>query len=633
MNKVPLHSNHPKGYRQVMNKRFCFVVGIMLIAASKVIAAQAPPPLHIMPLGDSITQGTVPGGYRLPLYQLLTNAGYNIDFVGSTTVNGAPNLPDSDHEGHSGWRIDQIDSIILGVFGQIADPDIILVLIGTNDYGQNYDTAHATNRLESLVVKMATARPNAKIIVANLLARGEPYNTQIQNTFNPFLPSMVARQQSLGRQVYFDDLRSAVPLSDMPDQLHPGQVGYQKMATNWFGVISSFFTPQGSTNPPTLSRAYTSGYLTNVMVVFSKPVADDAAVATNYFLSGGLLIKSATLDPVTKQTVTLATTPQQPFTYYTLTVNGVHDRTTNNLPLTPNSTLTFQSSAGHGAMVNVPEAAGYTLVYSLNIPNSPNYSNGITYDLDQRGAVSSFSRIGYYLELQTSNGAPNFVWVSMDAFTTNVNQIGVPTVANGAVFQQPVAKMNVLSSVASIINGTNLAGGNLEFWPSNSSPLNSAKVPTASDASYDWGDAPTPGNYGSMQIHNHSASQVLFAFNRWGGVGGIAEVGIGNNGTTGNYLDWTGSQNAAGYTTKMLQIFALPASPQLKLFGSQSRSNGLFSLSWAAKGGVSYSVLRKPTLDSTPWTKVGGITVTTNTTVSLEFPALDASSFYRLSIP
>ena len=40
-----------------------------------------------------------------------------------------------------------------------------------------------------------------------------------------------------------------------------------------------------------------------------------------------------------------------------------------------------------------------------------------------------------------------------------------------------------------------------------------------------------------MQVHNHIAKQVLFAFNRWGGVGGVADLGIGNNGKTGNYLD------------------------------------------------------------------------------------------------
>ena len=33
------------------------------------------------------------------------------------------------------------------------------------------------------------------------------------------------------------------------------------------------------------------------------------------------------------------------------------------------------------------------------------------------------------------------------------------------------------------MTGTNLAGGNIEFWPNNYGPNNSAKVPNASSAS------------------------------------------------------------------------------------------------------------------------------------------------------
>jgi lysophospholipase L1-like esterase len=188
---------------------FCLALSLCLSALRSESAVQ-PPPLRIMPVGDSITDGVgAPGGYRAPLYRLLTNAGFNVDFVGTLTDSKAASLPDPNHEGHSGWRIDQIDAIIESAFAKVSDPDVILLLIGTNDYGQNYSTAEAVNRLEKLVARMATNRPFTSIIVANLLVRGEPYNSQIQNTFNPYLPSLVQRQRALGRDVYFDDLRSA----------------------------------------------------------------------------------------------------------------------------------------------------------------------------------------------------------------------------------------------------------------------------------------------------------------------------------------------------------------------------------------------------------------------------------------
>jgi hypothetical protein len=72
----------------------------------------------------------VAGGYRAPLYRLLTNAGYNVDFVGTQTGNGSASLPDPQHEGYGGWRIRQIDSILLNVFNAVPAPDIILLLLG-----------------------------------------------------------------------------------------------------------------------------------------------------------------------------------------------------------------------------------------------------------------------------------------------------------------------------------------------------------------------------------------------------------------------------------------------------------------------------------------------------------------------
>ncbi|WP_433321367.1 hypothetical protein ACQP0U_31695 [Micromonospora sp. CA-269861] len=48
--------------------------------------------VRVMPLGDSITEGTqVPGGYRIGLWQRLVNGRYTVDFVGSQ-FNGPASL-------------------------------------------------------------------------------------------------------------------------------------------------------------------------------------------------------------------------------------------------------------------------------------------------------------------------------------------------------------------------------------------------------------------------------------------------------------------------------------------------------------------------------------------------------------
>ena len=92
-------------------------IAVQVLLAGSVADAS---PIRIRPLGHSITDSAnVAGGYRGPLYTLLTNVGFQVDFVGTQKNNGIGGLPDFDHEGHSGYRIDQIDGGLLGYFGQI----------------------------------------------------------------------------------------------------------------------------------------------------------------------------------------------------------------------------------------------------------------------------------------------------------------------------------------------------------------------------------------------------------------------------------------------------------------------------------------------------------------------------------
>lgn len=256
-----------------------------------------PPPLRVMPVGDSITFGLpVAGGYRAPLYQLLTNAGHLVDFIGTQTGNGASSLPDLDHEGYSGAIIEGIDSDLPGIYSSVVAPDIILVLIGVNDYRIGNETDQATNRLEALVEHMAANWPGAKIIVGNLLPLNEPYNTQIQTTYNPLLPGLCERQRALGRQVYFTDIRSVVQLADLPDQLHPNQFGYNKMATNWFAAIN-FVQSLCSNCPPAFVTHPTNQNVqpgTNVTLVANAIGAVGSGLITYQWRFNGTNIPNAT---------------------------------------------------------------------------------------------------------------------------------------------------------------------------------------------------------------------------------------------------------------------------------------------------------------------------------------------------
>jgi len=141
----------------------------------------------------------------------------------------------------------------------------------------------------------------------------------------------------------------------------------------------------------------------------------------------------------------------------------------------------------------------------------------------------------------------------MNAFTNDLNKIGVPTVKSGAHFQQNVKNLNVYSNVKGIVVGSGLAGGNIEFWPNTYSQNNNAAVPNASSEVFDFGDQPTgpADGYGSMQIHNHAAKQTLFALNHWS-EGNAVDLGIGNQ-PAGN-PDWTFAGNAGRYQASRLRV-------------------------------------------------------------------------------
>lgn len=205
--------------------------------------------------------------------------------------------------------------------------------------------------------------------------------------------------------------------------------------------------------------------------------------------------------------------------------------------------------------LNVAEAKEYELVYSLDLSKA---GPTISYDVDRRAQVTGpFDRVAYFLELQRAGEQVRWVYVSMDAFTTDLGKIGVPTLASRAMFQQRVTNMNVISNVPEIATGTALKGGVIEFWPHNYGPGNGAGFAGASSSVWDFGDSPGPpeDGYGSMQIGNTEAKQTIFAFNNWKSGSG-ADLGIGNG--PGDNPDWTFASNAASYSLRNLRVLVRP---------------------------------------------------------------------------
>ncbi len=228
------------------------------------------PPINIMPLGDSITAGvdSSGGGYRAPLYTLLANANFNVNFIGTQDSYPLAWLPQTNHEGHPGFRTDDLSFNFPFWWNDLpVKPDVVLLLAGINDFEQDYYINQATNRLDTLIDTVLSDAPNATVFVSNLTPNTNSIvESEVDTLYNPFIPGIVASHFAQGQHVYFVDLHSAVSVTNLgPDGIHPNDAGYAQMAPVWFHALTSVFPPPGGTNPA-VSVTASSATLTYGMV-------------------------------------------------------------------------------------------------------------------------------------------------------------------------------------------------------------------------------------------------------------------------------------------------------------------------------------------------------------------------------
>lgn len=248
------------------------------------------PSLRVLPLGDSITEGyqsSETAGYRGPLWTLLTDAGYAVEYVGSQG-GSLPTHPGVDlrHEGHGGWYIMGERGVYERLndwFSRYDTPDVILLHIGTNSSADLTDPS----RMTSLLDRLYAEQPGANVIATTVLWRGDgPSNYPRIEKFNAALPNVVAAQRAKGQDICLLDMESKLGddhANFHADLLHPNATGYGLMAQAWFEQIRELYpTPESVVHVRTpaafpVSAAYEDGRL--VLDVGFNQVMDAAQLA------------------------------------------------------------------------------------------------------------------------------------------------------------------------------------------------------------------------------------------------------------------------------------------------------------------------------------------------------------------
>lgn len=257
----------------------------LLLAAAYPLAAD---PIKIMPVGDSITAGEHYGfpaleertGYRKPLYEMLTTAGYEVDFVGSQEhgirPEAAPDWFDWNCEAYPGWKIPEIAAKLDAALTDYQ-PDILLIHVGTN--GKDWENkpgqvADLLNRVNAYAVSNDRA---VAVLLCLIINRFERLDQTPTTRLNQEVARMVeARTGDRVKIVLVDmehgagmDYSDRLPNPDATppdeggdmlgtrypgvalDRYHPNDKGNDKMARKYFDALVKEFGPPPGRKPST----------------------------------------------------------------------------------------------------------------------------------------------------------------------------------------------------------------------------------------------------------------------------------------------------------------------------------------------------------------------------------------------
>ncbi|HEY5957159.1 MAG TPA: SGNH/GDSL hydrolase family protein, partial [Polyangiaceae bacterium] len=141
------------------------------------------------------------------------------------------------HEGHSGWTIDQIAGLVPSPAMSSDIPHIVLLMAGTNDVYASSGQATMPDRLGTLLDKVTTAAPNALLVVATLTPLNNASWNTTANTYDGKIPGVVQSRVSKGKHIIMVDM-AKMPASGLSsDGVHPNDTGYAYMADVWYAAI------------------------------------------------------------------------------------------------------------------------------------------------------------------------------------------------------------------------------------------------------------------------------------------------------------------------------------------------------------------------------------------------------------
>ena len=250
--------------------------------------------VKVMPLGDSITEGWPDAQrvtYRFWLWKRLQLGGYDVDFVGSRTgvSSGQPLYTDWDqnHQGLSGWTADEVAAQATS-WANAAQPDVVLLHIGTNDLLQSQSVSGTINEVKQIIDNLRVARPSVDIFLCKIIP--STVNASAFANFNNQIPGVVAEKDTQqSRVIMVDQFTGFSATNDEFDGIHPNARGERKMSGKFYVSLTSSGLLPAPTPPPPPAVTYLSDLNWTSMTNGFGPAERDQSVGPDGADDGGAI--------------------------------------------------------------------------------------------------------------------------------------------------------------------------------------------------------------------------------------------------------------------------------------------------------------------------------------------------------
>ncbi len=216
---------------------------LMLAGAALLASAAGGEPIRLMSAGDSLTfgMGTESSlGYREAFHRKVTEAGFEVEFVGgekSGTVQAV-----QAHEGHPGLTVEGLSARIQKWLRRYK-PDVVLLMIGTNDAFDDPLVIQAWEIHFSVVIDRVLSRRDTKLFVSTIppgqYGRAQRNRELINHTIRTYVGE---RQKTDADLVLVDIWEKIDEQFDLFDINHPNESGYEKIADAFAEVFLANMT-------------------------------------------------------------------------------------------------------------------------------------------------------------------------------------------------------------------------------------------------------------------------------------------------------------------------------------------------------------------------------------------------------